>query len=102
MAAAAASSADLALGVRTCPVCLRAHALSEPRSRPRLARGDAAGTRDAPSRLGVMAGHASPLWSRGRACRPGALEARQPPHVADAALGGCSDCARALDPVPCG
>ena len=103
MAAAASQPSDVAIGVRTCPVCVRAHALSEPRSRPRLARGDAAGARDSPSRLGIMAGITSPLWSGCRARRPGALEARQPPHVAPAGLGGCSDCARALDPVPwCG
>ena len=103
MAAAASQPSDVAIGIRTCPVCVRAHALSEPRSRPRLARGHAAGARDAPSRLGIMAGITSPLWSRCRARRPGALEARQPPHVAPAGLGGCSDCARALDPVPwCG
>src|SRR4051794_7416443 len=103
MAAVASQPSDVAIGIRTCPVCVRAHALSEPRSRPRLARGHAAGASDPPSRLGIMAGIASPLWSRCRACRPGALEACHPPHVAHAGLGGCSDCARTLDPVPwCG
>ena len=56
MAAAAVQSSDVAIGVRTCPVCLRAHALSEPRSWPRFARGDAAGARRAPSRLGSWPG----------------------------------------------
>src|SRR3954463_13380529 len=42
------------------------------------------------------------LWSRGRARRPGTLEAHPPPHMADADLGGRSDRARALDPVPRG
>ena len=37
MAAAASQSPDLAIGIRTRPVCLRAYALSEPRSRPCLA-----------------------------------------------------------------
>ena len=97
---APARCADLAARHRARSFHVRADAFPQPRARPHLRRDDGGGAGGAPRDLALLAGHDRPLR---RACaprRPRAVEADPSPHLAPRALGGGSDRARPVDPVP--